>query len=398
MNSATENKPTKKEIDQATESLLIARIGVLMKQQFWGTMVSRLFLEHTDDIPTCATNGRKIFYNATFVNTKTVDELKFICAHEILHVMLDHIGRTGDRDHRLTNIAQDYAINDILVTESVGKMPEMALYDKKYHEWGWEQIYEDLLENAEKINIDDLVQRLIDQHMNGEGEDGKGKGLSQEELDVLRDEIREAMISAAQQVGIGNTPAGIRRLLKDLIEPKMNWKELLQQQIESQIRGDYTFMKPSRRSWHLDAILPAQNVEKAVDVTIAIDTSGSISHEQVREFFSEIKGIVESFQSYKINVCCWDTAMYNFQTFTEDNGDDIFDYEIMGGGGTDPNCVYEYLKENDIVPRQMCFFTDGFLNWQSCGDPDYVDNVLWLINGNNKVNAPFGDVVYYEKV
>lgn len=383
------NEITQTEINQATEKIVVCRIALLMDQPFWGNMATRLTLVHEPIIPTMATDGRKIYFNAKFVNSLTDLELIFVIGHEIMHAMLDHISRTDYRDKELANIAQDFAVNSILIEEHIGKKPTKALYDVKYKNWSFEEIYEDLLKNAQYLDIEKLLDQLLDQHLDGKSPDGSS--ISETEAQQIRDSIKEAMISAAKSVGVGKTPMGIQRLLNNMIEPKMNWRELLQQQIESQIKGDYTFMRPSRRSWHMDAILPRQQNEKAVDVTLAIDTSGSITEEQIRDFFSEVKGLVEQYQSYKINVCTWDTKLYNFQTYTEDSGEDIFSYEIHGGGGTTPSCVYNYLKDIDYIPKQLVMFSDGFIG-NDFGDLDYCP-VIWLIHGSGDTKIPDPAVV-----
>jgi predicted metal-dependent peptidase len=153
-------------------------------------------------------------------------------------------------------------------------------------------------------------------------------------------------------------------------------------------------MKPSRRSWHLDAILPGQNNADMIDICVAVDLSGSISDKQCKEFFAEIYGIMQLFsESFKIHVFTFDTAVYNPQIFTQDNIDEILTYEPQGGGGTNFMCVWDFMKENDIEPKKLVFFTDMYPcgEW---GDPDYCDT-LWIAHGTTTIEAPFGTTAYY---
>ena len=174
----------------------------------------------------------------------------------------------------------------------------------------------------------------------------------------------------------------------------MNWRELLQQQIESTIKADYTWMRPSRRSWHLDAILPGQNNADMIDICISVDLSGSISGQQCKDFFSEIHGIMQMYEAFKIQVWTFDTAVYNPQTFTQDNADELLNYEPQGGGGTTFEANWEFMKENDIQPKKFIMFTDGYPcgGW---GDEDYCDTV-WIIHGNDTITPPFGTWAYYK--
>jgi predicted metal-dependent peptidase len=205
------------------------------------------------------------------------------------------------------------------------------------------------------------------------------------------------MISAAQSAGAGNVPAGVQRMIQELTEPKMNWRELIRMQIQSTIRNDYTFSRPSRKGWHTGAILPGMNFMDTIDICIGLDMSGSIGNVQAQDFLSEIKGIMDQFTDYNIKLWCFDTKVYNEQDFSADSGEDLLSYEIMGGGGTDFMANWEYMKENDIVPKKFIMFTDGYA-WDSWGDPDYCDTIFLVHSHHDKnVQAPFGVTCHYEE-
>jgi predicted metal-dependent peptidase len=122
--------------------------------------------------------------------------------------------------------------------------------------------------------------------------------------------------------------------------------------------------------------------------------SGSIGAEQGRDFMSEVKGIMEEYGQFRVTICCFDTAVYNVQTITSDNIDDIDTYEIKGGGGTDFDCVFDYLKEEGIEPKRLVMFTDGY-PYDSWGDANYCDTVF-IIHGDKNPNPPFGTWALYE--
>jgi predicted metal-dependent peptidase len=249
-----------------------------------------------------------------------------------------------------------------------------------------------------------LVKQLLDEHLDGEG-DGKGEGegdgkgrpkLSEEEKRQIRDEIKEAMLAAAQTVdGAGNIPAGVKRLIQELTEPQMNWRELLRMNLESTIKSDYTWMRASRKGWHMDAVMPGQKPDEMIDIAVALDASGSISGDMLRDFLSEIQGIMDSFPAFRIHVITFDTEAYNPQQYDSDNLDSICDYEVDGGGGTDFDCVYNYLKENEIEPKRLVMFTDGY-PCGSWGDPDYCDTTF-VLHGTTTIVPPFGTYAYYEE-
>jgi predicted metal-dependent peptidase len=354
----------------AKEKLVTARIGLLLRAPFFGNLATRMNLINADEwCPTAATDDRRFYYNSEFVNSLPLKQLEFLVGHEVLHAVYDHMGRRGSRDPKLWNIADDYCVNWDLVEQRVGDKIPVALYDSKYKGMSAEEVYDDLYENADKINIDDLMKRLLDEHLDGDGQDGEGedgdkKGgngrpkLSEQEKKEIRDEIKEAVLAAANAAGAGSIPGGVKRMIKDLTEPVMNWRELLQQQIESTVKSDFTWARPSRRSWHMDAVMPGMKPGEQIDVVIGIDASGSITDNDLKIFLSEIQGIMEAYDEYSITVLGWDTEVHNVATFTSDNLEDITNFQPGGGGGTDPHCVWNYLQENDIEPKKLIMFTD----------------------------------------
>jgi predicted metal-dependent peptidase len=177
--------------------------------------------------------------------------------------------------------------------------------------------------------------------------------------------------------------------------PKMNWRELLRMQLESTIKSDFTWMRASRRGWHMDAVMPGMKNDELIDIAIGIDASGSIDNQMLRDFLAETQGIMDQFQSYKIHIFTFDTGVYNPQQYNSDNLDTICDYEVKGGGGTDFDAIFSYLKEEQIEPRRLVVFTDGY-PFGSWGDENYADTV-WIIHGNTTVVPPWGQCAYYEK-
>jgi predicted metal-dependent peptidase len=396
-------------MDPILEKLTTARIGLLLKAPFFGNMATRMQLIEADEwCPTAATNGRNFYYNTKFVQKLSEKKLEFLFAHEILHCVFDHFGRCGSRDRQLANIAQDFAVNQILVDERIGeKITEVKIcLDPKYRGLAWEEIYDILYEKAEKISMPELLKQLgdlLDEHINEdgsgpgkEGEDKDGKpGMTKEEAQAIKDEIKEAMVQAAAAAGAGKTPAAIQRLIKDMTEPKMNWREIVRMDIQSLIKNDYAFTRPNRKSMHSGAILPGMKNDVTIDVAIAIDMSGSIGEEDATIFLSEIKGIMDQYQDFALDLWCFDTDTYNHQRITHDNAEDLLDYEPMGGGGTDFMINWEFMKDRGIQPKKFIMFTDGYPcgEW---GDENYCDT-LFIVKGNTHAESPFGEVIIYEK-
>ena len=406
--------PTDPKIDhQAREILVTARIGLLLRHSFFGNLATRLQLINADEwCATAATDGRKFYYNSRFVTLLKPKEVEFLVAHEVLHVVYDHMDRRGERDPQLFNIANDYAVNADLKRHKVGQFITSVpcLYEQKYDGKSSEEIYDDLYQNAEKIDMDQLIDQMLDEHLDGDG-DGEGDGtegdggendkkskrpksMTPEEREQLKQEIKQAIINAANGAEAGSLPKGVERLIKDVTAPVMPWRELIQTNLTSAIKTDFSFIRPSRRGWHMDAIMPAMTPGEEIDVDVFIDLSGSISNEQGKAFISEVAGMMSAFDGYRINIACFDTEVYNPQTYTSENLESVDQYELVGGGGTDFTCIFKFLKEQGRVPNRLIVFTDGY-PFGSWGDADYCDTT-WIIHGDPNPNPPFGTFALYD--
>jgi len=411
-------KTTPNEDQAAVEKIIQARVGMLFKAPFFGQLAVRLQLVKSNEwLSTAATDGRCFYYNTKFINALKPRECEFLFAHEILHVCYDHMDRCDNRNHMLFNIACDYVVNADVIDQQIGEQITTVplLYDKKYAGMTAEEVYDQLYDEADKIDISDLFGQTLDDHMDSDGDgegdsEGGSKGNSEgkdnkdsngkrprkptkEEADALRDEFREAMLNAANSTNPGNLPGNLKRLINELTHPVMNWRDLLQQQVESTVRSDFSWMKPSKRSWHIDVVLPGLKPQERIDIAVAIDTSGSISQQDLTDFLSEIHGIMSSYDDYSIYTYCFDTETYNPQTFTPDNSHDLLTYEPQGFGGTDFSAIWQHLQKEDIQPKKLIIFTDMCAHFPD-EYADYCDTV-WIAHNSDSV-APFGITAKFE--
>lgn len=384
--------------DPIIDKIIVARVGLLLRHPFFGNMATRLKIEEAEEwCGTAATDGRHIWFNREFFEKMTTKQIEFVIAHEILHNVFDHMSRREGRNPRIFNIAADYAVNGQLVRDKIGdhQVPDIKIFhDPQYYGMSAEEIYDKIYDEMDEQELEALGQ-LLDDHIDWEKEgSGNRPQYSKDELKKIRDEIREATIQAANAAGAGNTPASVQRMIKELTEPKMNWREILRQQIQSVIRSDFTFQRPNRKGWHLGAVLPGMNFEETIDIAVCIDMSGSVTNDMAKDFLSEIKGIMQEYKEFRIKLWCFDTKVYNEQDYDGYSMDEFDDYEPMGGGGTDFDANWIYMKDHDIIPKKFIMFTDGY-PWDSWGDPDYCDTVF-IIHGNDKIVPPFGEVAYYK--
>lgn len=426
--------------DPVVQSIIAARVSLLFNAPFFGNLATRMELVDASKwCKTAATDGRKLYYNREFIKALTPDELLFLIGHEVLHCVYDHLGRKGSRDHKIWNMANDYIVNYTLTKEKLGKMPQGGLFDERYtDELTSEEVYRLLEQNSTKI------QMTLDEHLEMDGSDGDGDSdgngggggtvtvtvmgdgngppkLTEEDKQKIRNEIKAAVINAAQAVGAGKVPAGVKRLIDAFTNPIMDWRSLLEMHIQSALKDDYTFQNPSKRSWSIAMgakdlggraiIMPGQKYKMAVEVAVAIDTSGSMSDDMLRDFLSETKGIMETFEDFKLTLWTFDTQVYNPKVFTMNNLDEIMDYDPKGGGGTLFEANWEFMngpKEYNsgafddveglpdvLEPKKFVMFTDGYPGhgWGDENGPD----TLFVIHGSTSIEAPFGMTAYYQK-
>lgn len=399
-----------------------ARLKLLLGQPFFGNLVMHLPLVDATDsgwCPTAAVDGRNIYYNREFFKKLSADEIQFVLCHEILHVVFDHFGRRSHRDPSWWNMANDFVINGTLIKDRIGKMPtervpveeddgsgkktkaqRVGLYDEKYTKpqmWTSEAVYDDL----EKRKVKKELTLDVHLEMGKDGAGGKNgkKGIpieiSEEDLKKIRDDVKGKVLQAANAAA-GKMPEGLRRLIDDLIEPKVNWRDLLKQSIQSCITDDFTWMRPNRKHMYSGIFLPTLDKEETIELEIAIDMSGSITDEMGREFISEVYGIMSMYSDFKIGLLTFDTQVYNHRTFTKDTMDDMLSYKLKGGGGTDFSCFWNHWKKEQIEPKMALIFTDGF-PFGDWGPSNYCDT-LWIITegAKTRVKPPFGQYAYFD--
>lgn len=415
------------DIKDAGRALKLARVSMLFNFPFFGNLAMKLRLVEVKDesknsmFKTAAVDGRNLYYNTDFIMRLDEKERIFLVAHEVLHCVFSHLTRRFDREPQIFNMACDYVINAMLIEHGL-QMPKIGLHDSKYLGWAAEDVYDDLIKNNVKAKPT-LDHHAGDPGFPGKGEaNGKGKGkgnsdgkgksgegegdggekgdaeglgdeLTEEEKKELESYWKDNLAQAAASVGAGNVPAGLKRLIDDFLDPKMDWREMIQIHVQSCVRNDYTWMKPNKRTFGQGITMPSMEMDDGIEIAVAIDTSGSVSEEMLREFLSEIKGIMEQFSGHTIHIACFDTEVYNPRTFTEH--DDLMDYELAGFGGTDFMAWWKFALNEPWIGdiSKILFFTDGY----PCGEwgEDNVCDTLWIIHGGTN-EGPFGQTVFYD--
>jgi predicted metal-dependent peptidase len=363
-----------------------------------------------DEMPTAATDGRDEWYGRAFVETLADKELAFVVVHESYHKMLRHL-TTWEKLHKenaqLANMACDYVINLAITkrdpTGQMVVMPKrngkpMGLLDQRFDNMNAKQVF-DILKQEQKGG-----GGAGGSGEGGEGGDGAGfdehdwagaKKLSKEEQDTLAKEvdqaIRQGQIAASKMHG--NKAGNMARELAELLDPKVDWRELLRDFVSAICAGrdQSSWRRPNRRFLSTDTYMPSLVSERVGHLVIGIDTSGSIGGPELSRFLSEVKDIAERVHPDKVDLLYWDAAVAGHEEYDSFTLPTLIDStKPKGGGGTDPRCVERYLAEKKIAPECIIMLTDGYVgSWGNWDVP-----ILWCICGGNTTTAPVGKTIH----
>ena len=365
-----------------------AKTSLVLEHPFIGNIALNMPFEVTEEVPTAATDGKRAKFNPNFCEKLSDEELKFLVAHECMHPMLEHPFRRGERDIRNWNKAGDYVINQLLVDEGIGKMPEGGLYDNDI----WQQ----------GNGTTDGIYKVLPIIDDGDGEGGVGSvGGQGDPLDECLDadgspaeqeqnaaEWKVKVAQAAQAAKMmGKMSAGVERFVGEVLQPKVDWREVLQRFVEKCKDDTRSWARPNRRFLSQGMYLPSTSGEAMGELVVAVDCSGSIGQEEIDQFAAEVTTIKEDSNPSAIHVVYFDSEVSHYDKFTRDDEVHITPH---GGGGTAFSPVFEYLEEHNIEPVACVFLTDLYCD--DFGDePAYP--TLWVTTDSNSTDAPFGEVV-----
>jgi predicted metal-dependent peptidase len=363
-----------------------------------------------DNIPTACTNGRDERYGRAFVKELSDKELNFLVAHEGYHKMYRHLTtwrKLHDEDHSLANSACDYVINlqlqDIDPSETLIAMPmykdgphkgkRMGLCEERFRNMNTKQVFDILKqEKKDRGNSDVEGDGGFDEH-----DWADAKNMTDAEKKELLKEIDQAIrqgIMAHQKIA-GTGAGGLDRELEGLLEPKVDWREVLREFVKATCNAKDTssWRRVNRRFLSTGTYMPSMIGEKVGHLVVGVDMSGSIGAQEQAEFLSEVKAIAEDVNPEVVDLLYWDCEVARHEVYEGSEVSNIIQStKPRGGGGTSPSCVSAYLKEKAIKPECIIILTDGYVggDWGS----DWTAEVLWCIVGGSDEVAPNGKTVH----
>jgi predicted metal-dependent peptidase len=395
------------------KKLSAARTWLVIDKPFLGALALRMPMVAADPkwCPSTATDAKAFYYNPRYIEGLDLEQTKFMLAHEALHAALAHFNRRGHRDKRRWDIASDHAINPLLVADGL-KAPPGALVLDAYEGMTAEEIYPYIKENSEEEPLDRHVydsepQQQTQPPPRGKGGDqpkdmpdegsGENQGetdpdqggapqpppLSATEREALAVQWQQRLAGAAQQaIQAGKLKGSMARLVDHLLQPQLPWRVLLARYLTAHARDDYSYMRPSKREGA--AILPSLRSQH-VDVVIALDTSGSITDEEMREFAAEVNALKGQIGA-RVTLHACDEQLAEEGPWIFEAWDELkVPDKLPGGGGTRFTPVFEWTAHQDRQPDLLLYFTDAKGEFPKI-EPPYP--VIWLVKGKEKV--PWG--------
>jgi len=357
-----------------------AKSKLILKYPFFGSMALGLKMEITDKVPTAATDGRRIMYNPDFVNSLTDEKLTGLIAHEAMHVVWKHHLRMQDRDCKKWNFACDFAINETLIEEGF-ELPEEGCFNKDYRNMNAEAIYDRLEEDYPEDENGNQPWDGEDEHVIAPT-DENGNPLDESQMkEAGLDVDRMITVAAETAKAVGKMPNSLKDFLNELKEAKVDWREILRTSIQGENPEDYTFRKPNRRQLPNGIYMPSIYKQSVGKVIIGLDTSGSVSMEELNAFLSEICAIQQECDPEEIVIVNIDSDISKVDRFLK--GEPIDEYEVEGRGGTNMKPFFDWVEENEADDLHLAIlFSDFEFMWHDLDEPMY--DVLHVSTGSRE--------------
>lgn len=382
----------------AKDKLIRAKCDLIRDEPFYGSIATMLILKEDRETPTAGVNlNLELSYNPKFIDRLNREQVLTVLKHEILHLALNHLERFEQLKHdtksaKKWNTATDIVINNMLdasVVNSIYRLfGEQVEFDYDEFRCKTFTIRDISKKTAEQI-YDEIPDPPSGLTLVGIMKPSKGLKTPTDIANASR-RIKEIVVSAYQTAKLqGKVPEGIERIIGKLLKPQVNWRTLLWRYITEMLPIDYTYSKPHRKSQLYGYYIP--NIKKEqLELAIAIDTSGSITEKEFRQFASEIVSIVKQFEQIKATVITCDAKIHDEFELTNGNIGKFLKTKLHGGGGTDFRPVFNKLKNTNT--KLLIYLTDGYGDY-----PKYKPTfrTIWVLSPEHisKKEIPFGEVI-----
>ncbi|MFN3786203.1 MAG: VWA-like domain-containing protein, partial [Thiothrix sp.] len=195
---------------------------------------------------------------------------------------------------------------------------------------------------------------------------------------------QQRLASAAQQAQQAGKLSGImKRLVEELLRPRLPWRTLLAHYMTAVARDDYSYMRPSSRRGD-PAIFPTLKSHQ-IHAVVALDVSGSVTDKELQECLTEINAIKGQVRAAVTLLACDSAIVAGFPLRFEPWEEATLPQDMPGGGSTDFRPVFDWVQRQDQQPDIVVYFTDAQGIFPPT-PPNYP--VIWLVKGRSPV--PWG--------
>lgn len=407
------------------ERIIRAKVSLNKSHPFLAYILMNMDIQHsksTDAVETMAVNkSGRLYWNKEFTKTLDDDELKFVLAHEVGHMITLTFPRRGTRDAMLWNIATDLVINTLIKADGLTPPTDVLLpdYNGEYEVNTTkgavkitvegktaEEVYEALYKVVDKVDgsgqgtpqngkgspIDDMTKKQFDKHLEDDGDDnGDASGKGDKELErKWKQKIAEASTYAKMK---GSMSASMERLVNNLLDPYVDWRTVLYKYLTSNLPVDFSMRMPSRRFVSTGVYTPSV-IKEDMQVIVGVDISGSIGEDEYCEFMSEVMGIADAYRAIDMRVIGWacEVDPRDDIHITNNNKSDIITNKFYGGGGTTMSCLADYITEKNYTSKVCIVLTDGYIETE----PKVIDGMDYLFvlskNSQDDIVKKYGEV------
>ena len=414
--------------EDPNEKITRARIKIMLRLPFFGFLALSLKPKADPAMTHSGTDGRHLFYDPAWLEHVDPALLESYIAHQTLNCAFGHLWRRGARDEKRWDIATDHVTNLMLKKEGF-TIPLYAYCDHRFERMSVEEVYallpakeqeQDQNQNSSGndqnsgkagtkptgSNDQDRDKKrsgrgLLDSHekwdnpdsdsegtdaQNAEGEKDSTEGSdapAESEAQKLEREWKDRLLQATAAASMrGDLPSSIRDLIESELAPQLDWKTLLREFITVMARNDFRLIPPSKRYISQEIYLPSVTGED-LEIAIALDTSGSVSPAQFKEFIAELRAIAEEFENFHLHIFFCDAHIHDRMELSQ--FDEWPQRLPKAGGGTDFRPVFDTVMREHLPIAALIYLTDGDgSNYETA--PPYP--VLWVLNA--KRTMPWG--------
>jgi predicted metal-dependent peptidase len=368
-------------------------LQLLIKQPFYGHVAAAVTPVETLTVKTikmASIPSLKLLYNPKWFAHLSDKHKIGVVLHELLHLILMHPYRGGQREPALWSIACDLAVNeyidpdllpeDSITVELLFNRLKLNLPRQKSAE-----SYYNLLAQSDElvyfIGKDDEVMVAIDSDTQLKSTNLAQEQISQLEKKSLMSDLAQMMEEAGSE---GEMPVGLQSIVDDVYQDfKVNWRNSLKRFLSG--RGKIIVRKSYKRQSRRFDDLPGTKRAIGVNALVAIDESGSISDDLITKFYNELKSI-NTITGASIKVTRFDTECTEPIALQ----DYVKNKERLKSGGTDFRPVFQ-VADRYKIPL-LIIFTDG----DGIAPESSNQKTLWVITKGGKKPAAFGYYVVIE--